>query len=112
MVIKLNRGVLIEPLERLVKNNPNKTLFISKSRSLTASELFRSSQSVAVNLLKNGFRENDVVAMVVAPGFEFLEIFYALLLLRAKIAIIDPEMGKHRRNCEIVNAKIQKFQIF
>jgi acyl-CoA synthetase (AMP-forming)/AMP-acid ligase II len=94
MVIKLNRGVLIEPLERLVKNNPNKTVFISKSRSLTASELFRSSQSVAVNLLKNGFRENDVVAMVVAPGFEFLEIFYALLLLRAKIAIIDPEMGR------------------
>jgi acyl-CoA synthetase (AMP-forming)/AMP-acid ligase II len=94
MVIKLNRGVLIEPLESLVKNNPNKTVFISKSRSLTASELFRSSQSVAVNLLKNGFRENDVVAMVVAPGFEFLEIFYALLLLRAKIAIIDPEMGR------------------
>jgi len=77
-----------------VKNNPNKTVFISKSRSLTALELFQSSQSVAVNLLKNGFRENDVVAMVVSPGFEFLEIFYALLLLRAKIAIIDPEMGR------------------
>lgn len=94
MVITLHRGILIEPLERLVIADPHKTVFISKNRRLTAGELFENSKSIAVNLLKNGFRENDVVAIVVPPGFKFLEIFYALILLRAKIAIIDPEMGR------------------
>jgi acyl-CoA synthetase (AMP-forming)/AMP-acid ligase II len=101
MVVKLHRGMLTEPLENLVQTNPNKIIFLSKNGQLTAGKLFETSKTIAMNLFQNGVRENDIVALAVQPGFEFIEIFYALLFLKVKIAIIDPEMGRENYAAKI-----------
>jgi acyl-CoA synthetase (AMP-forming)/AMP-acid ligase II len=101
MVTTLNRGILIQPLENLVKKSPNKIIFRSKNSKITAKDLFENSKSIALNLSQNGVTENDVFALAVIPSFEFIEIFYALLLLKVKIAIIDPEMGRENYAAKI-----------
>ena len=101
MVTTLNRGILIQPLENLVKKSPNKIIFRSKNSKITAKDLFENSKSIALNLSQNGVTENDIFALAVIPSFEFIEIFYALLLLKVKIAIIDPEMGRENYAAKI-----------
>jgi len=93
MVIDLYSGLLVTPLVELVTNEPNKIVFITKNEKTTSSNLLNNSQLIALNLLKQNFKENDIVVMAIEPGKHFIEIIYALLMLRAKIAIIDPEMG-------------------
>ena len=94
MVENLYSGLLVAPLEELANNDPRKIVFIAKNKQLTASQLFNNCQLIACNLSRHNFKENETVVIAVVPGLEFIELIYALLTLRAKIAVIDPEMGR------------------
>ena len=90
----LYNNVLLEPLKKLADNYPEKTVLETGNTALTAKKLFDNSKVLAFNLSKKGLKEGDVVLLAIFPGEEFLIVFYALLMLRARIAIIDNEMGE------------------
>ncbi len=82
-------------LRPLIDVSPHQRVLIHPDgKELTSGKLFHQSRVVAYNLYQQGFRENDM-AVITAPGGEsFLIIVYALILLRGRVALIDPEMGR------------------
>jgi acyl-CoA synthetase (AMP-forming)/AMP-acid ligase II len=85
---------LVRHIVTLERHTPQKIVLSSGKTTLSAAQLLEGSRSIAAGLLELGFREGDTVAMAVPPGKEFMEVFYALLMLRGRIALIDPEMGR------------------
>ena len=90
----LYSGPLLQPLLHLVKSSPEHIVLYNNDKSITAKDLLQKSINVASSLLKKDFKENDVAVIAAKPGEEFLEIMNAIIMLKGKIAIIDPEMGK------------------
>ncbi len=90
----LYNNKLLIPLLELANKQPGFVLLEDKGKQITAQSLIHKSKTVAQNLLDKGFAQGDVALLAVERGQNFLIIFYALLMLRAKIAIIDPEMGR------------------
>jgi acyl-CoA synthetase (AMP-forming)/AMP-acid ligase II len=85
---------LLKPLLSLAAQHPNFSLLEDGGKKVTALALVNKSKTVAQNLLQQKFSKGDIALLAIVPGENFLIIFYALLMLRAKIAIIDPEMGR------------------
>ncbi|MEK6780123.1 MAG: class I adenylate-forming enzyme family protein [Bacteroidota bacterium] len=93
-------------LDPLLKNAPNTPVLIHPDGSkLTCGEVLSKSKILAYNLYQQGFRENDIAVITLPAGELFLYIMYAMIILRAKVAIIDPEMGRAN-----FNAKLQQLQ--
>ena len=90
----LYHNKILEPLVDLSKNDPSFVVFSTGKSSISAKALLTKSNILATALLKNSFKEGDVALLVIKPGIDFLVVFYSLMMLRAKIAIIDPEMGR------------------
>jgi len=90
----LYHNKILEPLVDLSKNDPSFVVFSTGKSSISAKALLTKSNILATVLLKNSFKEGDVALLVIKPGIDFLVVFYSLMMLRAKIAIIDPEMGR------------------
>ena len=90
----LYNNVLLEPLLNLKNSNSQFVVLEKNFKKLTAGELFDKSKNLAATLSKMNFKKGDVALLAIMPGKEFLIIFYSLIMLRAKIAIIDNEMGK------------------
>ena len=84
---------LLKPLIANTKQSPNKTLFFCDNKKFTCNDIFSKSCDLAVNLLKKGIKENDFIVIAIQPGIDFVCIIYAMILLRCRVAIIDPEMG-------------------
>jgi len=83
---------LLDPL--LAKEPSTPVLIKSDGSRLTARELLSASKNLAYSLHQKGFRENDIAVITLAAGAEFLFVIYAVMILRGKVAIIDPEMGR------------------
>lgn len=82
---------LLDPL----LERPEATVFIRADGSkLKGEQVLASSKTLAHHLYQQGFREHDVVVLTLPAGESFLYIMYAMIILRAKVAIIDPEMGR------------------
>lgn len=90
----LYSGPLLQPLLKLVESDPGFVVLYGDEGELTADQLLRESMQAAASLREQGFKEDDIAVIAAQPGAEFLQVFYAILLLRGKIAIIDPEMGR------------------
>ncbi|MEP6616265.1 MAG: class I adenylate-forming enzyme family protein [Ginsengibacter sp.] len=103
----LYAGPLIIPLLKLVESDPGFIVLYKGDGGLTAKELLVKSRNVAMALHLKGFQQTDVAVIAVQPGEEFLEIMYAVIMLRGKIAIIDPEMGRenYRAKMKQLNPK-------
>ena len=69
-------------------------LLINGNEKIFQKDLLEQSEILAQQLIKKGVQENDRVVIVVAPGKEFLITIYALIMVGAIVAIIDPEMGR------------------
>lgn len=69
-------------------------VFSDGKRPKTRGELKRSAEGLAQALHERGVIEGDRVIMAIVPGWSFLVSVYALLLLGAEMALIDPEMGE------------------
>ena len=81
-------------LDALSKMSANDVVFSKCDQSVFAGDIYRSSLSLANGLREKGFRDKDRMVVIVPPGKEFLEIFFAANLLKGMLAIIDPEMGR------------------
>jgi acyl-CoA synthetase (AMP-forming)/AMP-acid ligase II len=82
-------------LDPLLKSAADTSVLIKPNgNKLTSGEVLLKSKILASNLYQQGFRENDVVVLILPAGESFLFIMYALIMLRGKVAIIDPEMGR------------------
>jgi acyl-CoA synthetase (AMP-forming)/AMP-acid ligase II len=84
---------LIQSLAALAQTNPGFVVLYDKATLVTAGDLFERSLKVASGLAAMGFEKNHIAVIACEPGEEFLEIMNAVIMLRGKIAIIDPEMG-------------------
>jgi acyl-CoA synthetase (AMP-forming)/AMP-acid ligase II len=85
---------LLTPLIRSAQKEPQIPLLYHNHHSLTPRDLYQKSQVLAQALSQLGLRKNDRVIVAVAPSIEFLQIMYATVMLRVKVALIDPEMGR------------------
>ena len=81
-------------LESLSQLPAATTMFTDGRKKLLAGALYKRSISLAVGLRSMGFKEKDRIVLIVPPGKEFLEIFFASSMLKGMLAIIDPEMGR------------------
>ncbi len=90
----LYAGPLLKPLYHLVETQPSFPVLYRKNGNLTAKDLLQKSINLAVALKSKGYKENDVAVIAAQTGEEFLEIMYAIVMLKGIIAIIDPEMGR------------------
>ena len=90
----LYNNLLLKPLQNLVETSPNSILLQYKNIYTSSNSLLQKSKNLGSTFYNKGVREGDIVLLALLPGEEFLTIFYALLMIRVKIAIIDNEMGK------------------
>lgn len=79
----------------------------SDLKSYTYQQLFDESKKLASMLKEVGMIEGDISVVACAPGFEFLKVIYATMMLKAKVAIIDPHMGRelYQKKLEQLNPK-------
>ena len=94
--------MIADILIQLNKNNPN-TIIITdlNGNKVKVSEIYNDALKIALNLQLNGFKPNDRVAIAAPPNAEFVKIMYALIFLKATVAIIDPEMGRDNYNSKL-----------
>jgi len=81
-------------IERLIELSQEENIILHDNyKSYTAKTLFQESKKLANGLLAKGMKEGDIAIIATRPGAEFLKIVFATLMLRIKVAIIDPDMG-------------------
>lgn len=68
-------------------------LFEYRAKKYSALWLKRKSLQLAESLSETGVQREDIVVLAVAPGPEFMMIFFACSLLRVRVALVDPHMG-------------------
>ncbi len=101
----LHHNLILTPLQNLAAENFSQIVLQKGKKTTSAGFLYSKSIALAHGLSQKGVRQGDVVLLALPPDEEFLIIFYALLILRAKIAIIDNEMGS-----DLYAAKMQQLQ--
>jgi acyl-CoA synthetase (AMP-forming)/AMP-acid ligase II len=97
----LYHSAIADILIQLNKNAPEKVIITEGSLKVAAGEIYRDAIKIALNLKKRGFNTHDRVAIAAPPNAEFVKIMYALIFLKATVAIIDPEMGRDNYNSKL-----------
>lgn len=90
----LYNNKILNALVEIAEKDASFIILDTGKKSISAGELFLKSKKVASSLLTRNFMTGDIALLAIKPGINFLVVFYALLMLRARIAIIDPEMGR------------------
>lgn len=103
----MHNNTLLQPLIDLANTNPQIVVLQKHNKKITAGELLKNSKALAGNLHEKKFKQGDVALLAVIPGQDFLIIFYALIILKARIAIIDNEMGKENYEAKMKQLKPQ-----
>jgi acyl-CoA synthetase (AMP-forming)/AMP-acid ligase II len=99
--MQLYHSAIAEILIQLNKNSPKKVIITEGGQKVTVNEIYNDAINIALNLQLNGFKSNDRVVIAAPPNAEFLKIMYALIFLKATVAIIDPEMGRDNYNSKL-----------
>jgi acyl-CoA synthetase (AMP-forming)/AMP-acid ligase II len=97
----LHHSEIGDILIELNKKAPEKVIITEGSLKVTVGEIYTDAIKIALNLQARGFKENDRVAIAAPPNGEFVKIMYALIFLKATVAIIDPEMGRDNYNSKL-----------
>ncbi len=93
--MEVNKTFYRTPFLDALSNMPEKAVVFSKgNQSVFAGDIYQKSISLANGLREKGFCDKDRIVIIVPPGKEFLEIFFAANMLKGMLAIIDPEMGR------------------
>ena len=94
------------PFLKLLEQLPTDHIVAThNSKQITAGSLKKASLGLAEYLSTKDLAKGDHVLMACAIGIEFLVIFFALIHLRVKVALVDPHMGR-----QLYWAKVQQFQ--
>jgi acyl-CoA synthetase (AMP-forming)/AMP-acid ligase II len=84
---------IIDALIHAADNDTGTPVLYRGKSSYTASYLLKASKHLAAQLKKSGMQKDDMVVIAIVPDASFIAIMYATILIRAKVALIDPEMG-------------------
>lgn len=88
------------------KDAAQEVLFAGDGRKgVSVGDLLEGSKQLAYQLYREGMREDDRIVIAAQPGEAFLKVIFATMILKAKVAIIDPEMGQ-----ENYLQKLEQFQ--
>ncbi len=90
----LHHSEIADILIQLNKNAPEKVIITEGVQKVTVCEIYNDAIKIALNLKKSGFNAQDKVVIAAPANAEFVKIMYALIFLKATVAIIDPEMGR------------------
>jgi acyl-CoA synthetase (AMP-forming)/AMP-acid ligase II len=77
----------------LASKSPHQIILVEGNTQITAGQLWRESQSLALHLRANGVQKDQKVVILAQVDADFIRLIYANMMLGATIAIIDPEMG-------------------
>jgi non-ribosomal peptide synthetase component E (peptide arylation enzyme) len=93
--------------DALRKTDRNALVFSDGEKHVHAGTILDESLRIAGGLKSTGFRSGDRAVLIIPPGEEFLEVFFAIGLLQGTIAIVDPEMGRQNFEAKLrqLNAK-------
>ena len=91
-MVKLYYHKLLDPL--IQQAEQQREVLIINGEDFNAEDLWKDAQVIAQNLAESGVKEDQRVVLAFEAGTEFLKVIYACILLRLKVAIIDPEMGR------------------
>lgn len=75
------------------KSNSDEIAIQHGNKNYTYRNIFNDSRKLATYLSTIGMKKGDTAIIATEPGYEFLLIFYATIILKIRIAIIDPHMG-------------------
>lgn len=93
--MEINKPFYLTPfVDALSKMPADAIVFSDNDESVLAGEVYQNSLSLANGLRQQGFCDRDRLVIIVPPGREFLEIFFAANMLNGLLSIIDPEMGR------------------
>ena len=95
---------LLDPLIDLA--NKKTAILFTPEQTFTADALWEGAQTLATQLNRLGMQQDDRVVLALGAGPDFLRVMYACILLRVKVAIIDPEMGR-----ELYAAKLKQLDL-
>jgi acyl-CoA synthetase (AMP-forming)/AMP-acid ligase II len=88
-------------LRQLNEKSPQKVFITEGGKGVTVGEIYEDAVKIAHKLQAQGFKKSDRVAIAAPPNAEFVKIMYALIFLKATVAIIDPEMGRDNYNSKL-----------
>lgn len=93
--------------DALENTDRNALVFSDEKTRVHAGTILDESLRIASGLKAKGFAEGDRAVLIIPPGKEFLEVFFAIGLLKGTIAIVDPEMGRQNFEAKLkqLNAK-------
>ncbi len=102
--MSLYRSAIADILIDLYQKTPKKVLITGGGASATVECVFEDAVALAQHLHAQGFETGDRVAIATPANADFVKIMYALIFLKATVAIIDPEMGRDN-----YRSKLQQF---
>lgn len=97
----LHHSEIADILIQLNEKSPQKVIITEGALKVTVAEIYNDALKIALNLQQRGFKTNDRVVIAAPPNAEFVKIMYALIFLKATVAIIDPEMGRDNYNSKL-----------
>ncbi len=77
----------------IAKSNNNEIAIQDGNKTYTYKSIFQDSRKLAKYLSTLGMKKGDTAVIASQPGYEFLLILYATIMLRVKLTIIDPQLG-------------------
>lgn len=93
-------------LSKLIENQYNKDIIlVTQKNQYSYQEVYDHSTKMHRYLRQIGVQERDTILIAFQPGIEFIALFYASIMIRAKLAIVDPHMGH-----DLFVAKVKQLQ--
>ncbi len=93
-------------LERILNTTDSQSIaFVTQNQQHLSHTIIAESKVMAANLAEKGMLPGDKVILAIQPGNAFVVTILALMMNQAKVALIDPHMG--RANYQ---AKLEQFQ--
>ncbi len=86
----LYKSPLIEMLESKDLDSP---VLYQKNKNFNVKDILFNAETIALNLINNGFKEGDKAVLLAEPNIDFISTLYAIIMCKGIAAIIDPDMG-------------------
>ena len=95
-IVLKNEGTINGILERMARENPDKTMLIARDRSMTFSELDRAANRVGHALIARGVKPHDRVLLLMRRTSQLVACVFGVLKAGAVFIPMDPEYPRDR----------------
>ena len=74
---------------------PNKISYVYQDQTITNRELYENVKNISFNLIKNGVKKGDTIALILRNSIYYPQIFLAAAYLDLNIAPLNPLLSKN-----------------